>query len=101
MKEPKTLFGKRLREARQRKGLSQKKLGILAGIDEFAASARVNQYEVGTHTPPYEMAQKLAAVLNVPTPFLFADDDLMAEIILRVGELGITARRRLLRDTRD
>lgn len=98
MKEPATLFGRRLREARKRKGLSQKQLGLDAGIDEFAASARMNQYEVGTHTPNFEMAVKLASALDVPTPYLYAEDDLMAEIILGVGELSPTSRKRLLRN---
>jgi transcriptional regulator with XRE-family HTH domain len=40
----------RLKEARLRTGLSQQKLGILAGIDEATASARMNQYERGIHT---------------------------------------------------
>ena len=39
----------RLKEARLRLGLSQEKLGVLAGIDEFSASARINQYERGKH----------------------------------------------------
>ena len=38
---------KRLKEARLRSGLSQEKLGVLAGIDEASASARMNQYERG------------------------------------------------------
>ncbi len=46
----------RLKEARLRAGLSQQKLGILAGIDEATASARMNQYERGIHTPDFALA---------------------------------------------
>ena len=43
------IFCKRLRAMRLASGLSQKKLGILAGIDEFAASTRIKRYERGIH----------------------------------------------------
>jgi len=76
------VFASRLKEARLRAGLSQEKLGILAGIDEFSASARVNQYERGKHAPDFQMAERLAQVLNVPTPYLYAADDALAEWIL-------------------
>lgn len=74
--------GKRLREARLEKGVSQKGLGILAGIDEFTASARINQYERGKHVPDFQTAARLARVLAVPVTYLYADDDELAEIIL-------------------
>lgn len=96
MKDPKTLFGKRLREARSKIGISQKQLGIAAGIDEFSASARVNQYEVGTHTPTFDTAERLSSALGVPTPFFYAKDDLLAEIIIAVGQLPQSERRKLL-----
>lgn len=38
-----SVFPKRLKQARLRSGLTQEQLGIQAGIDEFSASARVNQ----------------------------------------------------------
>ncbi|WP_366931802.1 hypothetical protein [Paraburkholderia xenovorans] len=39
-----TVFGGRLKEARLRAGLSQKKLGIVAGLDPSVASTRINRY---------------------------------------------------------
>jgi len=47
----KAVFAKRLREACEAVGISQKQLGILAGIDEFGASAWINQYKRGKHIP--------------------------------------------------
>lgn len=76
------MLTKRLKEARLRAGLSQEKLGILAGIDEASASARMNQYEKGKHTPDFEMACKLAKVLDIPESYLYTKDDLMAELML-------------------
>ena len=69
---------KRIKEARTRAGLSQKQLGIEAGIDAFSASPRINQYEKGKHTPDFATAARLANVLGVPTPFLYAVDDTFA-----------------------
>lgn len=79
----------RLREARLKAELSQEKLGVLAGIDEFTASARVNQYERGKHIPDYQILEKLANVLKVPLPYFYAKDDKLAEYILNFNEKPI------------
>ncbi|KFB98726.1 hypothetical protein GTGU_04397 [Trabulsiella guamensis ATCC 49490] len=71
----------RLKEARLRAGLSQQKLGILAGIDEATASARMNQYERGIHTPDFALACKLAAVLNIPACYFYTVEDDLAEVV--------------------
>ena len=69
--EEKSVFARRLRAAREAKGVSQKQLGILAGIDQFVASARINQYERGKHVPDLQTAQRLATELNVPVSYLY------------------------------
>ena len=81
-KEAISPLGKRLRAARTAKGISQKQLGILAGIDEFSASPRINQYERDKHVPDYATAQRLAKALSIPVTYLYADDDTLAEFIL-------------------
>jgi transcriptional regulator with XRE-family HTH domain len=86
------VIGKRLKEARLRAGLSQKALGIKAGIDRFAASTRINYYELDKTHPPFVMAEQLAKVLGVPTPYLFARDDELAHWILAYDR--VTARQR-------
>jgi transcriptional regulator with XRE-family HTH domain len=75
-------FPKRLKQARTRKGLSQKQLGILAGMDQFVASARMNQYERGVHSPDFKTVIALSEVLEVPTAFLYCLEDELAEQIL-------------------
>lgn len=72
---------KRLKEARIRKGISQKSLGILIGIDEFVASARMNQYETGKHIPDYYTLKKIADVFKVPTAYFYAEDDNLADFL--------------------
>ncbi|MDW7549215.1 helix-turn-helix domain-containing protein [Pseudoalteromonas peptidolytica] len=80
-------FPKRLKEARKRKGLSQKQLGILAGMDEFSASARMNQYEKGVHAPDFKTVKALAKVLDVPTAFLFCEEDDLAATIANYNSI--------------
>jgi len=87
--------GGRLREARLAKGISQKNLGIRAGIDEFSASARINQYERGKHVPDFSIAKRLARALDVPVTYLYADDDELAEFILLFSRVGRQARREI------
>ncbi|EMA8102738.1 MULTISPECIES: helix-turn-helix transcriptional regulator [Klebsiella] len=72
----------RLKAARLKAGLSQERLGILAGIDEATASARMNQYERGIHTPDFELTCRLASVMEIPACYFYAVEDDLAEIIL-------------------
>jgi transcriptional regulator with XRE-family HTH domain len=92
-------WGARLKQARLAAGLSQKQLGIQAGIDEFVASTRINRYELGVHMPDYLTAQNLAKVLGVSAAFLYAPEDDVAELIFGYGSLntaGQIAMRKLL-----
>ncbi|NIB44317.1 helix-turn-helix transcriptional regulator [Pseudomaricurvus alkylphenolicus] len=75
-------FTKRLKQARTHAGLSQRELGIRAGIDALSASARMNQYEKGVHSPDYEIAQSIAQELNVPTCYLFCEEDDVADMLV-------------------
>lgn len=79
-----SVFALRLKEARLSLGLSQEKLGVLAGIDEASASARMNQYERGKHAPDITMVERLAHALNVPEAFLYARDDDMAWLLIQL-----------------
>jgi transcriptional regulator with XRE-family HTH domain len=87
----------RLKQARLRARMSQKELGIKAGIDLFAASARINQYERGKHVPDVWTAARLARVLGVPAPFLYAQDDELASWILIYETLSSATRRSVVR----
>ncbi|WP_426713252.1 helix-turn-helix domain-containing protein [Cronobacter muytjensii] len=91
-----TVFCKRLKTAREAKGLSQKKLGILAGIDEFVASARINRYEKGVHQASIEIARKLADVLAVPLAYFYTEDNELAELLLRWKLLDQDVRNAIL-----
>jgi transcriptional regulator with XRE-family HTH domain len=92
-----SVVGNRLREARGRLGISQKQLGIKAGFDPSVASPRINQYETGKHVPDIETAQRLAEVLGVPAPYLYAEDDQIAAWILAYSRVTPAVRRKITR----
>ncbi|OAT33023.1 putative transcriptional regulator [Buttiauxella ferragutiae ATCC 51602] len=90
------IFCQRLKAARLSKGLSQKSLGILAGIDEFVASTRINRYEKGVHQANIEIAQQLATALDVPLAYFYMVDDQLAELTLSWGKLSDLDKTELL-----
>jgi transcriptional regulator with XRE-family HTH domain len=82
------VLAKRLRQARLALGIPQDKLGALIGLDESCSSARISRYESGVHQPPLPTVQLLAKELKVPLAYLFCEDDLLAEVILKVSNLS-------------
>ena len=91
-----SVITKRLHEARLAAGISQKQLGIAAGIDEFSASPRINQYERGVHVPDFATVERLALVLHVPTPYFYTRDDELAKLILRYGQMDAAEKEKLI-----
>lgn len=91
-----SIFTKRLKEMRIKAGLSQEKLGVLAGIDEASASARMNQYERGKHEPDLSMVERLARVLNVPVALFYAEDDEEAELLFMFHRMDSEGRHSML-----
>jgi transcriptional regulator with XRE-family HTH domain len=91
-----SIVAERLKEARLRAGMSQKQLGMKAGIDEFSASARINQYERGKHMPDLQTLMHLAAVMHLPVPYFYCQDAELADVIVKYSALGKAQKRRLL-----
>lgn len=58
--------GQKIRFLRKEKGLTQKKLGQMAGIDE----ANIRKYELDKQNPKIETLEKIAAALEVPLAVL-------------------------------
>ncbi|MCY9777570.1 helix-turn-helix domain-containing protein [Proteus mirabilis] len=96
IKKHKDIFCKRLKEARLAAGLSQKSLGIAAGIDEFVASTRINRYEKGVHEVDIGTAQKLADVLDVPLAYFYTQDDQLALLVKSFHKLPTVLREELI-----
>ena len=89
--------GRRLRLARERAGLPQDRLGVLAGLEESSSSARISRYESGVHEPSLGFTESLAKVLGVPAAYFFCSDDRLAEIILAYAEMSEAQRQALHR----
>ncbi|WP_373989091.1 helix-turn-helix domain-containing protein [Duganella sp. BuS-21] len=96
-----SVFAKRLKEARTHAGLSQERLGVMAGIDEMSSSARMNQYEKAKHEPDYSMVERIAKVLNVPESYFYAKDDEAAWLQVVFHRLPSEARYQVLQIVRD
>ena len=86
----------RLKQARLRAGLSQEKLGKLAGIDPMSASARMNQYERGKHSPDYQLMCRVAEILNMPVSWFYTEDEELARLQEITFHLDANVRRPLL-----
>lgn len=72
----------RLKAARKAAGYTQQQLGMALGMDPNTASARMNQYERGKHTPDYQTMQRIGKVLGVPTAYFYCEDDLLANKLI-------------------
>lgn len=93
---PIEIFCERLKAARLAAGLSQKSLGISAGIDEFVASTRINRYELGIHEADLGTAKRLADALGVPLAYLYADNEELAKAIQLFSKLPMKQRRHII-----
>ena len=91
-----SLFGRRLKEARISLGLAQDKLGVLIGLDESCSSARMSRYESGIHAPAFEIAQRLANALNLPTSYFYCDDDQLTEILVTYHRASIEVKKEII-----
>ncbi|MCL6747013.1 helix-turn-helix transcriptional regulator [Kosakonia sp. R1.Fl] len=94
------VFIRRLKEARQRLGISQAAVGIAADVNPDGASTRFNRYEKGVYEPDMETAARIANVLKVPLPWLFAADENLAELILNFAALPTESQHQLLEASR-
>lgn len=71
----------RLKQARKATGISQKQLGIQLGMEPGTASARMNHYEKGKHTPDYATLKAMADELGVPVAYFFCESESTAELL--------------------
>lgn len=91
----------RLKQARKKTGISQKDLGVKAGMDEGSASGRMNHYEKGRHVPDIDMLHQLAKVLDVPLSYFFCEDELSAELVCLFDKLDNQDKLNLIAKMRD
>ncbi|KTF36579.1 helix-turn-helix domain-containing protein [Xanthomonas vesicatoria] len=83
---PREIVAARLRQARERRGLSQREVGMRMGLDKDTASARISRYESGAMSISLEALFEMAEALEVPPAFLLASSPGMADAIMALGE---------------
>jgi transcriptional regulator with XRE-family HTH domain len=76
-----------MRTRREELGWSQEKVGVLIGIDESSSRARISRYELGVHEPAVATARLIAKALDVPLPYLYCEDDAVAELLYALHQL--------------
>ncbi len=94
--DAKTIFSKRLKEARLAKKLTQEALGVAIGLDEAVANARISRYEHGIHAVEPNTADRLAEALGLPLAYFYADSDEMAELVKTFARLSNDQKKELL-----
>ena len=82
-----------MRSRREELGWSQEKVGVLVGIDESSARARISRYELGTHEAPVKTARQIAEALYVPLAYLYCEDDEVARLLLTLWTLEPAPRK--------
>lgn len=65
-------------------------------MDEFVASARMNQYEKGKHLPDYSTIKRIAAALKIPVPFFYCESDDLAALLMAVNDKDSKVAEKLL-----
>lgn len=93
-----SLFTKRLKDARLAMGISQRELGRRIGLAEDVVSSRVARYELGTSEPDFATAGRLAKELGVPLAYLLAETEALGDIILLAATLSPSEQRKLAAD---
>lgn len=78
----------RLKQARTAKGISQKQLGIQLGMEPGTASARMNHYEKGKHTPDYTTLKAMADELGVPVAYFFCESETTAQLLCLLEKMS-------------
>ncbi|USD58782.1 helix-turn-helix transcriptional regulator [Vibrio sp. SCSIO 43140] len=86
----------RLKEARKKAKLSQKALGVRIGMDEGSASARMNQYEKGKHSPDIQTLKLIANELGVPLNYFFCEEESTAQLACIIASLSEEERQKLI-----
>lgn len=95
------VFSMRLKSLRLAHGISQRNLGILAGIEDSVASTRINRYEQAVHGADYSIAQQLGKVLDAPVSYFYTEQDDLAELILEFHRASQKKKREFIRILND
>ena len=91
-----TPLPQRIKEARLKAGLSQEQLGIRIGLEPESASTRMNRYELGKRTPDFGLMTRIAAELNFPTTYFYAETEDEATLLVAFHRMAPASKRKIL-----
>jgi transcriptional regulator with XRE-family HTH domain len=96
-----TTFSKRLKQARLQAQLSQERLGLKVGLEPESASTRMNRYELGKRSPALELVERIAAELDLPITYFYAECDEEANLLINFHKLNETKRKQVIKFVED
>ena len=98
-----TLFGKRLRQLRDRLGVTQGYLGaeVLGWEPAWGAAIRINKYEKGVRTPAFANAIRLADKLGIPSSFFYEQRSDLADLVMVANKLDESRVKKLVEQLRN
>ena len=99
--DAKSRFCSRLKMVCKSNKITQEKLGLLIGLDEFVASTRINRYEKGVHIADPNTAERIAQVLDEPLSFFYAETEELAELNKIFYHLDLVNKQQLLAFARE
>jgi transcriptional regulator with XRE-family HTH domain len=91
--QPISIVSRRMRERREALGLAQEKIGVAIGLDKSSARATISRYELGVHEPPFAAVKLLANVLEVPPPYMYCEEQDIAELLLALHKIPSKLRK--------
>jgi transcriptional regulator with XRE-family HTH domain len=77
-------FAQRLKNARESKNISQRKLGMILGLSDKAISA----YESGRTYPPLDTLLKMSKELNRPVAYFLGEDSQDDSLMRKIDNLS-------------
>jgi transcriptional regulator with XRE-family HTH domain len=84
-------IGKRIKEAREEQGISQKDLGMSLGLSDKAVSA----YEASRTIPPLETLVRIAEELHKPLEYFIMENSPDFKIETKIATMEITVSKLL------
>ena len=80
-------IGENIKRIRNKRGITQKELGISIGFGETSASPRIAQYETGNRVPKEEILKRIAYVLqvnwkNIDIPTGYKEEDMVYRLLV-------------------
>lgn len=74
--------GERIKEARKKRGFTQKELGILSGTSEIT----IRQYEIGKRQPRTEQLHRIADALGVSVSSFLDENEMTIDFAMQITQ---------------